>query len=132
MNGGKHLRIVSYDYLCEIITINKLTSGNVIVDQEISDKIGISRTPTRETLKQLIAEGLVGQIPSRRTFVQELNSKDVEEMFESREIFEEYSLKNGIAEIPYEDLVCLENAFKSSPQPVALKNSVRGTGISTR
>ncbi len=113
MNEKKPLNIVAYDYLYEEIITNKLTPGSVIVEQEISDKIGISRTPVREALKQLTAEGLVRQIPSRGTFVQELNSRDIEEMFELREIFEEYSLRSGIAEIPYEDLVRLENAFKA-------------------
>ncbi len=113
MNKKKPLRVVAYDYLYQEIVNNKLPPGSVIVEQEISDRIGVSRTPIREALKQLTAEGLVWQIPSLGTFVQELNSRDVEEMFEIREIFEEYSLKTGINEIPYEELIRLELAFKA-------------------
>jgi len=113
LNDKKPLRVVAYDYLYESIITNKLTPGSVIVEQEVSDTLGISRTPIREALKQLTAEGLVRQIPSRGTFVEELNTRDVEEMFELREIFEEYSLRSGINEIPYEDLVGLEHAFKA-------------------
>jgi DNA-binding GntR family transcriptional regulator len=113
LKDKKPLRVMVYDYLYDAIISNKLGPGSVIVEQEISDSLGISRTPVREALKQLTAEGLVRQIDSVGTFVEDINSHDIEEMFELREIFEEVSLKSGIDEISGEELSDLERQFES-------------------
>jgi DNA-binding GntR family transcriptional regulator len=113
MMGKDSLRDVAYEYLCKNIISNKLTAGHVIVEQEISDILGISRTPIREALKQLTDEGLVTQIHARGTFVKEISTGDVEEIFEIREMFEEDSLKWAISQISDEDIVDMESTFNT-------------------
>lgn len=98
------LRNVAYDYLYNSIVTSKLLPGQPIVEQEISDMLGISRTPVREALKQLTAEWLVKYIPGRGTFVEEIYKSDVEEIFELREMFEDAALKSAIYEITDEEI----------------------------
>lgn len=98
------LRNVAYKYLYDNIISNKLSPGQVIVEQEISNKLGISRTPIREALKQLTAEKLVRHIPARGTFVEDITVLDVQELFEIREMFEEAALKTAINKIPEEEI----------------------------
>ena len=62
----------AYNYLREAILTWKIHPGSPIVEQEVSDQLSISRTPVREALKLLEAEGLVKVIPQRGTFVSEL------------------------------------------------------------
>lgn len=111
--GKVSLRSVAYNYLYNNIISNKLISGHVIVEQEISDLLGISRTPIREALKQLTAEGLVRQIPARGTFVREISTQDVEEIFELREMFEENSLKWALNQITNEEITEMKCLFNS-------------------
>jgi DNA-binding GntR family transcriptional regulator len=98
------LKDVAYNYLYEKIVSYEFPAGTAIVEQEISDAIKISRTPIREALKQLAAEGLVYNLPGRGTFVQDLYTQDIEEIFELRKLFEESSLKFAITEITDEEI----------------------------
>ena len=72
------LKNVAYEYLLNAIMSYELKPGQVIVEQEVSDQLGISRTPIREAFKQLESEGLVHHFPSRGTFVTNLTVQDVE------------------------------------------------------
>ena len=106
------LKNVAYDYLQNAIMSYQLVPGQVIVEQEVSDLLGISRTPVREALKLLEAEGLVWHIPSRGTFVKDITMQDVEEIFQLREMFELAALKVAINEITDEELDNIEKRLR--------------------
>ena len=95
---------IAHNYLREAILTWKIPPGNPIVEQEISDQLGISRTPVREALKLLEAEGLVKVVPQRGTFVSELTTQDIEEIFTLRESLEVLALEVAIHNIPVQDL----------------------------
>jgi DNA-binding GntR family transcriptional regulator len=84
-----------------------------IVEQEISDTIKVSRTPIREALKQLEAEGLVNSIPGRGTFVQALSNQDIEEIFELRELFELKALEYAVNDITDKEIEKIEKILFS-------------------
>lgn len=104
---------IAYHNLRDAILTWKLPPGSPIVEQEISDQLGISRTPVREALKLLEAEGLVKVIPQRGTFVSELSTQDVEEIFALRESLEVMALKVAIGNIPSDQLTKLESYLSS-------------------
>jgi DNA-binding GntR family transcriptional regulator len=107
------LKNVAYDYLYDSIVNNKLPPGTAIVERDISNMLGISRTPVREALKQLESEGLIWHFPLRGTFVSEITTQDVEEIFSLREVLEETALKTAIHEIRDEELCKLETMLNS-------------------
>ncbi|MFZ7101617.1 MAG: GntR family transcriptional regulator [Peptococcaceae bacterium] len=94
----------AYDYLYKSIITQKLPSGSPIVEQQISDLLGISRTPVREALKMLMAEGLVRYYPSRGMFVSEISIQDIEEVFDIREALEEMALRHAFKAIPEQEI----------------------------
>ncbi len=102
----------AYCYLRNAILSNELKQGSAIVEQDISDKLQISRTPIREALKMLEAEGLVYQIPQRGTFVKEITTQDVEEIFMLREALEVVALRESIKHISDEPLDELESKLE--------------------
>ncbi len=55
--------------------------GGWIDEQALAKAYGISRTPMREALKVLSAEGLVTLIPRRGCYVAEIPEREVEEIF---------------------------------------------------
>jgi DNA-binding GntR family transcriptional regulator len=72
---------------------HKLTEGEIppgarIPERELCSSLRISRTPLREALKVLAAEGLVTLLPNRGSRAAKLTQKDVKELFEVCEALE--------------------------------------------
>ncbi|MDP3513861.1 MAG: GntR family transcriptional regulator [Sulfuritalea sp.] len=69
------------DLLREQIYDHRLMPGQRLDEAVLAEQLGISRTPLREALKVLSAEGLVDLQPHRGCFVTELTLRDLEEIF---------------------------------------------------
>ncbi len=67
--------------LREQIYNHKLAPGQRLDEAVLAEQLGISRTPLREALKVLSAEGLVDLQPHKGCFVTELTLRDLEEIF---------------------------------------------------
>lgn len=63
------------------IYAHELAPGAWVDEQSLADEFGISRTPMREALKVLAAEGLVVLKPRRGCYVAELSERDLDEIF---------------------------------------------------
>jgi len=63
------------------IFAHELAPGAWIDEQALAESYGISRTPMREALKVLAAEGLVTLKPRRGCYVTELTERDLDEIF---------------------------------------------------
>jgi DNA-binding GntR family transcriptional regulator len=66
------------DYLVE----GNIPDGNRIPERQLCEMLGISRTPLREALKVLAAEGLVDLLPNRGARVRHLNEQNLAELFD--------------------------------------------------
>lgn len=66
------------DYIVE----GHLTEDARIPERQLCDMLGISRTPLREALKVLAAEGLVDLLPNRGARVRKLSTRDVADLFD--------------------------------------------------
>lgn len=60
-----------------MITEGHLAPGQRIVEGELGTELGVSRTPLREALRSLAAEGLVHLTPARGAFVRRFSAKEV-------------------------------------------------------
>lgn len=69
-------------HLRQRILARQLEPGAWIDEQQLSLELGTSRTPMREALKVLAAEGLVTMRPRRGAYVTEANPRDVREAYE--------------------------------------------------
>lgn len=77
----KTLKDYVYEYISKGIQEGTLKPNDKLNEQEISDKLGISRTPIREALIQLAADGLLESIPHRGFRVKPLSLKEVTELY---------------------------------------------------
>src|SRR3954471_10830432 len=59
----------------------ELTPGTFLDEVRLAEQMKISRTPLREALKVLTAEGLVRHEPRRGCFVNEVTEQDLDEIF---------------------------------------------------
>jgi DNA-binding GntR family transcriptional regulator len=65
-----------------------LRAGTVLAEVEQSQRLGVSRTPLREALSRLSAEGLVSTHSGRGVVVTDVSADNVTELFEVREALE--------------------------------------------
>ncbi|MCC8189569.1 MAG: GntR family transcriptional regulator, partial [Planctomycetes bacterium] len=70
------------------ITGEELLPGHWLVERELSDRYGLSRTPIREILRDLSTTGLVEWLPARGYRVREMRLEDCIELFAAREAVE--------------------------------------------
>lgn len=70
-----------------IITL-RLPPGAAVSELELSESLGIGRTPIREALQRLAREGLVTIVPRRGIFVSEINVKRQLRLLEVRRVLE--------------------------------------------
>lgn len=76
------------DRIRELIRTGHLKKGDRIVETEICELLGISRTPLREALRVLSAEGLIVIVPNKGAHVAEPSMQEIREMFEVMAILE--------------------------------------------
>ena len=68
--------------LREMIMSGELREGDKIKENELCDMMGISKTPLREALRVLSAEGLIRLIPNRGSYVTTPTFEEIKEMFD--------------------------------------------------
>lgn len=81
-------------YLCvhRKIASGALKAGSAISELDLAKELGSSRTPIREAISQLIAEGLLEQNQSGGVFVVQFTREDILDLCELREALETYAL----------------------------------------
>ncbi len=85
------------DYIRKTILEGKFPPGTQLKQSVIASKLGVSQGPTREALIQLVSEGLVENIPFHGMFVRQVKVKDVEEIYQLRQVLEALALKTALS-----------------------------------
>jgi DNA-binding GntR family transcriptional regulator len=67
--------------LREMILDGELKPGDKIPERQLCERFGVSRTPLREALKVLAAEGLIVLLPQRGAIVAEISEDEIAELF---------------------------------------------------
>ncbi len=78
----------AYAALREDIIEWRLAPGTILAEVEQSERLGVSRTPVREALGRLSAEGLTTAAGGRGVVVTDISLDDIDELFELRETLE--------------------------------------------
>lgn len=78
----------AYAHLLEAIRRKTLRPGERVREDEISKRLGISRTPVRQALQRLETRGLLQQAPGRGLVVTELDRQRLTELYAVRELLE--------------------------------------------
>jgi len=76
------------EVLREEILELRLQPGQRLIERELVERLGVSRTTVREVLRQLAAEGLVTTIPQRGAIVAVPSPEDAAEVYEVRAVLE--------------------------------------------
>ncbi len=78
----------AYVTLMNEIRDGKLVPGDRLREVELAARLGVSRTPVREAIRQLEADGLVTHLPRQGASVRQLEYPEVMELYEMRAVLE--------------------------------------------
>jgi len=95
LDNYKPLREIVFEHLREAIIGGNLRPGERLMEMQLAEEMGVSRTPVREAIRKLELEGLVIMVPRRGAYVSDLSIKDVAETYEIRAALE--ALAAGLA-----------------------------------
>lgn len=110
--------------LREDILSGRYRENEELREMAISEKLGVSRTPVREALRQLELEGLVNIIPNKGAYVTGITEKDVADIYAMRALLEGLCARWAAEHIDEKQLEALEeniylsefHAHKQHPQ----------------
>ncbi len=82
------LRDVVFNTLRDAILTGKLVPGERLMENQLAEKLGVSRTPIREALRMLELENLVELVPRKGAQVLDMSEKDIVNVLEVRCVLE--------------------------------------------
>ena len=117
MNEYLPLRDVVFNTLRQAILRGELKPGERLMEIQLANKLGVSRTPIREAIRKLELEGLVLMIPRKGAEVAEITEKSLRDVLEVRRALEELAVELVCEKITEEQIQDLKDAaeeFKES------------------
>ena len=82
------IREVVFRYLRDSILSGQYEYGERLIESELAQKFGVSRTPIREAFRKLELEGLVKSLSRRGVIVTSLSHRDLDEIYSIRSVLE--------------------------------------------
>lgn len=86
----------------------KLKKGDRLIQEEWASKLGVSRMPIREALRQLELEGLVKIEPHKGAIVTPITMEDIEELFHTRSLLESIAAEKSLPYLTEKDIEEIE------------------------
>ena len=85
-----------YRHLKDAIIRGDLRRGQRIVQEQLTEELQVSRTPIRDALQRLSAEGLVVSKPFHGAVVFELSERELHELYDIRILMENYACEHSL------------------------------------
>jgi len=101
-----------YEQLRNGIFGGEFRAGERLIELKLAEKLGVSRTPLREALRRLEAEGLVRTLPQGGLAVSQLDATEIEELFGVREVLEAYAAQLAATKVGPHDMALIEGRHK--------------------
>lgn len=127
-NDYKPLRDVIFEALREAIIIGELKPGERLMEIQLSEKMGVSRTPVREAIRKLELEGFVDMIPRRGAQVADLSNKQIADVLEVRASLDGLATQLATQRITKDELDALKNIqaqFCSSVEKENIQGAIK-------
>ncbi len=101
-----------YDTLLKWIMEGVLSPGEKLLDKELAQRLGVSRTPVREALKRLEDKNLIKASANRWTKVAEIDMDETELIYPIIFTLEAFAMSLAMPHIGSDDIKNMENANK--------------------
>lgn len=98
------LREVVFNNLRDAILNGELKPGERLLENQLAEKLGVSRTPVREALRMLEQENLVALVPRKGAQVLDLSAADIKNVLEIRSALEAVGMRHACRSMELEQL----------------------------
>lgn len=110
IQNHRPLREIVYEELKLQILTGKIVPGTRMMEVELAEDMGVSRTPIREAIRKLEKEGLVTIEPRRGAYASQISTDDMIEILEVRQNMEGLAACMAAARMKPEQLKLIEEA----------------------
>jgi DNA-binding GntR family transcriptional regulator len=86
------------------VEVGLLVPGQRLDERALSERLGVSRTPLRHALEQLVHDGLAQRSPYQGIFVRSFTATDVENLYTVRSALEQLAVRLAVERASAEDL----------------------------
>jgi DNA-binding GntR family transcriptional regulator len=111
LDNYKPLREMVFESLREAIILGRLKPGERLMEIQLAEEMGVSRTPVREAIRKLELEGFVVMVPRKGAYVAGVSVKDIADVFEVRSALEGLAAGLAAERITEEEMEELEMAI---------------------
>lgn len=97
-NGEVRAPELAYRWLRNKIVEVPRAESLFLTENEIAESSGLSRTPVREALLRLEAEGFINRIPNKGAYIPAVTDRDIAAIMQVRSMIEEWSVRRVAAD----------------------------------
>ncbi len=91
-------RDIAYSQLRQLIVSGELEPGVCIAEKDLAARVGMSRTPLRESIKALETQGFMTRLPNGRLMVAPLSPRGLKDLYATRLAMERLILQSVVSE----------------------------------
>ena len=118
----KPLRDVVFESIRGAILSGTIKPGERLMEVQMAEKLGVSRTPIREAIRKLELEGLVNMVPRKGVYVADLSIKDITDVLEIRSALEGLAASLAAKRVTAEDIKEIEKAVEEFNEAITGEN----------
>ncbi len=96
------------EFLREAVVQGTIKPNQHLVEESIARELGVSRTPVREAIRRLEAEGLVEYVAQRGSVVRQVSVEEISQIYDVRILLEGHAAKLAATYAQPRDLLALE------------------------
>lgn len=102
---------LAYEKIKGLLVAGELKQDTIYSANQFAEMLGVSRTPVREALLQLTAEGFLISIQGRGFKIKEFSVKEIRDFFETRLMIETYIIERLTENVSPDDIRSLEDSL---------------------
>jgi DNA-binding GntR family transcriptional regulator len=110
---------MAYKQIKEKILSSSVSPGFPLREIVLGEELGFTRTPVREAIKKLEAEGLVQVFPNRGAFVSEFSLNEIEDLLDVREALECKAVHLASRRASREEMDRIRESLEKEQAPVS-------------
>jgi DNA-binding GntR family transcriptional regulator len=108
--------------LREAILSQTLQGGTPLIEKQLAEEYGVSKTPVREALLRLAQTGLVDFVHAKGATVHQLDFDEMQDILEMRQVLEPLALKQSAPKLTGDDIKTLEHLLATAAKPQVQQN----------
>lgn len=132
LDSYKPLRDLVLEAIREAIMNGSLQPRERLMEIQLAEELGVSRTPVREALRKLELEGFIVMVPRKGAYVSDLSMKDIADVFEIRAALEGLAAALAAERITEDELEAMERLLVEKGEAIQQDNIDKLVEVDTK